>query len=374
MRKFALAFGLLLLALTGAQVRAADFESEKQVVSLMLDWPAVDGGLRDQLSVMKVPRKLQISSIQFVSTVATRAVMMEVSEFRGDKRIEHTLTLAPSFDVKKVNGREIMEVSANFAPRSLGMEAPTMEDSDGVQEFYFQATFQTNEKFEFIKNLSFRIIENSTTDRYHIQPQESVYLEYVVRPMQMEFDYPNLIALPRVIDTHATLGSKELKLFYRFTRQDLDMSVAKRLRCLGVPRVLDLASIKVAAGLLGTQIHLPFVDSVERTGRMTIVAGTSLFEIQPENKKFPLKFKHDLTPQFDFGSDSASEIEGVIKYVLTLEFSTNESFSKVADMKLVLNRIQRADPEEELLVHEVVASYDLEEVQYKLPIYPGDDR
>lgn len=373
MRKYTLAIGVFFLALLGVQVHAADFESQKHVVSLMLDWPAVDGSTRDQLSAMNVPRKLQINSLQFTSTVATRAVLMNVTEFRGDQRIDHLLTLAASYDVRKINGTEVMGVSANFASRSLGMQGPTFEDTDGVQEFYFQVNFETNEQFGYIKNLSFRIMQNYTEDRFHITPKESVYLSYVVRPIQMEFDYPNLVPLPRVIDTAATLGTKELKLYYRFTRNDADLSLAKRLRCLGVPKVLDLPSISVSAGLMGTQVKLPFLDVGENSSRMTVIAGKSLFEIQPESK-LPLKFKQDLAPQFDFGSDSASELEGTIKYVMTLEFSTDENFSKIGGIKLVLNRLYQPDPDESRLEHEVVATYDLEEVQYRLPIYPGDDR
>jgi hypothetical protein len=308
------------------------------------------------------------------SNLKGRSVILEVTEFQGEKRIDHTLKVAPNVQIKKnADGSEIMEVEALITPEGMGGGAPVITDlSNEGRQYSFLLKFDTNESFGFVNNLSLKLIKSETFDG--AAPKKTTLLDYKITPIQGEFEFSDLIPLPRIIDTEVVLGEKELKVGYRFTRHELDASVSKELQTIGVPVTLDLPSMKVAAGLLGAQLHLPFKDVEQDKDVPVVVTGTDLFQVAPQ-AKLPIKFSHDLAPTFDFGSGTgAPATDNVGKYVLTLEFNTDESFSKISDVKLVLTHITKGEGEAAAPTREEVVKYDLEEVNFQLPIYPGDDR
>jgi hypothetical protein len=172
-----------------------------------------------------------------------------------------------------------------------------------------------------------------------------------------------------------SIGAKKHLLHYRFNLVESRVQYFQQLKNLGLPQQLALPSIEIVSDLLGMTLKLPLANIVgDLRTEMNIetknFSVTEFEEVSHGKKVKKIAVGMDLSDRFNWVSQDGQEVE---RFSLVLRFATDKAFKSVKKMELVVLRSYTSDRYHNLESTEEIGTYELEEIQYQLPIYPGDE-
>ncbi len=137
-----------------------------------------------------------------------------------------------------------------------------------------------------------------------------------------------------------------------------------------LPRSISLAFIEVSANLEGVKLRLP-LEVQSEVARDTVEYTTKNFQISAKNSK-QVEVTVDLRSKFHWAIPMDGD--ALEEYFLQFRFLTNREFSYVSQARLQLVRRYSSDHYHSSPEELPIMDYQLEEVQYQLPLYPGDEQ